>query len=147
VFNEAIGRASSQKAVTETESTVALASHQVRFSNDQQRQVDRLLRVFAQSPYSPPSFAECETEVGPDVLVALIQQGTLVKLSDTVVLSSTTYQEMTRAVIDHLKRDGRITLAQVRDLFSTSRKYAQALLEHLDDSRVTRRVGDERVLR
>jgi selenocysteine-specific elongation factor len=32
-------------------------------------------------------------------------------------------------------------------MFATSRKYAQALLEHLDDQRITRRVGDERVLR
>jgi selenocysteine-specific elongation factor len=38
-------------------------------------------------------------------------------------------------------------VAQVRDLLDTSRKYAIALLEHLDDIGVTRRVGDERVLR
>jgi selenocysteine-specific elongation factor len=54
---------------------------------------------------------------------------------------------MTQAVIHHLQREGSITLAQVRDMFSTSRKYAQALLEHLDDKRVTKRVGDERILR
>jgi len=40
-----------------------------------------------------------------------------------------------------------VTLAQVRDLLGTSRKYAQALLEHMDEERITRRVGDERVLR
>ena len=38
-------------------------------------------------------------------------------------------------------------MAQVRDLFDTSRKYALALLEYLDTARVTRRVGDARVLR
>ncbi|HOU23944.1 MAG TPA: selenocysteine-specific translation elongation factor [Anaerolineae bacterium] len=147
VFNEAVDRASSEKVLAKTESTVALASHQVRFSNEQQRQIDTLLKVFSQNPYSPPSFAECEAEVGPDVLAALIQQGTLVKLSDTVLFDAGTYEETTRAVIAHLRREGRITLAQVRDMFSTSRKYAQALLEHLDDKRVTQRVGDERLLR
>ncbi len=40
-----------------------------------------------------------------------------------------------------------MTLAQVRDLLGTSRKYAQALLENMDQERITRRVGDERVLR
>jgi selenocysteine-specific elongation factor len=35
----------------------------------------------------------------------------------------------------------------VRDMFGTSRKYAQALLEHLDVKRVTRRVGGQRTLR
>jgi serine/threonine protein kinase len=38
------------------------------------------------------------------------------------------------------------TLAQVRDLFNASRKYAQAILEHLDEEGITKRVGDERVL-
>ena len=44
--------------------------------------------------------------------------------------------------IDHHKS---ITVAQVRDLFQTSRKYALALLENMDQCKLTRRVGDERV--
>jgi selenocysteine-specific elongation factor len=46
-----------------------------------------------------------------------------------------------------LREKGTITLAEVRDMFGTSRRYAQALLEQLDAERVTKRVGDERVLR
>jgi selenocysteine-specific elongation factor len=38
-------------------------------------------------------------------------------------------------------------VGQVRDAFNTSRKYALALMEYLDDQRITKRVGDERVLR
>jgi len=47
---------------------------------------------------------------------------------------------------DILER-GRITLAEVRDLFHTSRKYAQALLEHLDAQGLTIREGDYRKLK
>jgi selenocysteine-specific elongation factor len=43
--------------------------------------------------------------------------------------------------------NGSISLAEVRDLFGTSRKYAQALLEHLDALKLTRRAGDLRTLR
>jgi selenocysteine-specific elongation factor len=50
-------------------------------------------------------------------------------------------------VVSHLKEQGKVTLAQVRDMLGTSRRYAQALMEHLDDQRITQRVGDERVLR
>jgi selenocysteine-specific elongation factor len=50
-------------------------------------------------------------------------------------------------VVAFLQQNGRITVAQVRDLFDTSRKYALALVGYLDDQRITRRVGDERVLR
>jgi selenocysteine-specific elongation factor len=53
---------------------------------------------------------------------------------------------MVTRVRSHIEQEGSITLAQVRDLFGTSRKYAQALLEHLDEKGITRRVGDARVL-
>jgi selenocysteine-specific elongation factor len=46
-----------------------------------------------------------------------------------------------------LQANRTITVAVVRDLFKTSRKYALALLEHLDAAGVTKRVGDERVLK
>jgi selenocysteine-specific elongation factor len=49
--------------------------------------------------------------------------------------------------VAHLRGHGKITVAEVRDMFNASRKYALALMEHLDERRVTRRVGDERVLR
>jgi len=49
--------------------------------------------------------------------------------------------------VAHIKAHGSMTVAQVRDQFNTSRKYALALMERLDELKVTRRVGDERVLR
>ena len=56
------------------------------------------------------------------------------------------YDEMVEKVTSHIKAHDKVTLAEVRDLFNTSRKYAQALIEHLDSKKITRRVGDERVL-
>jgi selenocysteine-specific elongation factor len=53
---------------------------------------------------------------------------------------------MVERVVSQLAEQGRITLAQARDMFGTSRKYAQALLEYLDEQRITQRVGEERVL-
>jgi selenocysteine-specific elongation factor len=146
-FSEAIGKAATQGVLVETEAMLALAEHRVTLGHEQQRQVNKLLEAFAQSPYSPPSLAESEALVGAEVLAALIEQGQLIKVSDTVLFAAETYTKMTQAIISHLQREGSITLAQVRDMFSTSRKYAQALLEHLDDKRITKRVGDERILR
>jgi selenocysteine-specific elongation factor len=53
---------------------------------------------------------------------------------------------MVERIVQHLRQHETVTLAQVRDMFGASRKYAQAILEHLDERRTTRRVGDERVL-
>jgi selenocysteine-specific elongation factor len=50
-------------------------------------------------------------------------------------------------VVAICERDGAATIAGVRDELITSRKYAQALLEHLDRTKVTRRDGDSHVLR
>jgi selenocysteine-specific elongation factor len=58
-----------------------------------------------------------------------------------------TYATMIERVRQHIQKNGNITVAQVRDLFDTSRKYALALLEHLDAKGITKRVGDVRVLR
>ena len=55
--------------------------------------------------------------------------------------------ELEARVIAIAERDGSVTIAGVRDELGTSRKYAQALLEHLDRERVTRRDGDAHVLR
>jgi selenocysteine-specific elongation factor len=145
-FIQAVARATSQGALAATETTLALPSHQVVLSPEQQRQVRKLLAAFAADPYSPPTVSESEAIVGPGVLAALIEQGDLVKVNDAVLFSAEAYKDMTKAVTEHLGRDGQITLAQARDMFATSRKYAQAFLEHLDDKRITKRVGDARIL-
>lgn len=68
------------------------------------------------------------------------------KVSDSVVFAASAYNEMVSKITARIKSRGKITLAEVRDLFNTSRRYAQDRLEHLDEKKVTRRVGDERVL-
>ena len=56
-------------------------------------------------------------------------------------------QELVDWIKNYISEHGSVNVAQVRDAFDTSRKYALALLEYLDDQRITKRVGDERVLR
>ncbi len=147
LFNEVIARAVRQGRLAERGTTVRLPDHQVRFTPEQQAKVDRLLEAFARQPYTPPSLSEAEAQVGAEVLNALIEQGQLVKTSDDVAFLGEVYEEMVDRVIAHIQEHGSITVAQVRDMFGASRKYALALMEHLDDRRITRRVGDERVLR
>ena len=56
------------------------------------------------------------------------------------------YTDLIARLEGHLRQHGAITAADARDLLGTSRKYAIALLEHLDELRLTRRVGDRREL-
>ncbi|MCL6431307.1 MAG: SelB C-terminal domain-containing protein, partial [Anaerolineae bacterium] len=146
LYGEVVQRAVAEGVVSATEAVVYLPEHRPRFTPEQERRVEALLGRFRREPYSPPSVSEAEAEVGADVLGALVEEGRLLRLSDSVLFLPETYQHMLSAVIARLRRGEPVTIATVRDLFGTSRKYAQAFLEHLDRERITRRVGDERVL-
>lgn len=146
VFNVVVDHALTRGALSEEESVLKLPDHEVEFSPEQQRQIDQLLARFAQEPFSTPSVADCEAAVGSEVLNVLLEQGRLVRVSESVLFLADTYEEMVARVVSRIQSEGSVTVAQVRDMFQASRKYALALMEHLDERRVTRRVGDERVL-
>jgi selenocysteine-specific elongation factor len=146
-FNAVLAHASGQGLVVEEESVVRLPEHQISFNAEQQSRIDHLLASFADSPYAPPSVSECERVIGSELLSVLIEQGKLVRVSESVLFLQETYQEMVSRVVKHIEEQGSITVAEVRDMFGASRKYALALMEYLDEQRVTKRVGDVRVLR
>lgn len=119
------------------------------FTADQQQQVERLLQTFRANPYAPPGRVDIEMEVGGEVLSALLEQGTLVRLgsaADSVFFLRESYDEAVSRLVAYLQERGTITVAEARDLLGTTRKYVLPLLEHLDERRITRRRGDERVL-
>ncbi len=147
LFNDVVVSAVTAGILADEGAIIRTASHDVHLSATQQANMDRLLDAFQAAPYAPPSTAESLTIVGEDVFQWLVDSGQLVKVSEEVVFSPPAYEAMVQRIMDHLRAEGKITVAQVRDMFGTSRKYALALMEHLDARRVTRRVGDERVLR
>jgi selenocysteine-specific elongation factor len=75
----------------------------------------------------------------------LFAEGRLVKLTEETYLHAETYQKALQLLRDHFAQNETLTLAQFRDLFGSARKQVQALLEHFDSLKHTRRVGDERV--
>jgi len=77
----------------------------------------------------------------------LEEQGRLVRVGDGYAISPSAYEDAREILVDELENADRITLARFRDLIGTSRRTAQLLLERFDADGVTRRIGDERVLR
>ncbi len=146
VFNAAMAQAAAREIVVEEGAVVRLPSHKVQLDPEQQRQVDALLAQFRRQPHATPSHKDCVAAVGEEVLGVLIARGELVQVSPEVLFLPETYEDMVTRIRAHIEQERSITLAQVRDLFNTSRKYAQGLLEHLDEIGVTKRVGDTRVL-
>jgi len=128
--------------VSEVGSLVALTGHRPRLSETDQRAADEYVFALRASPNAPP----VDGRPAAEVVEYLLASGEIVRAGD-VMFSVEAYREMRGALIERLKANGSLTLAEVRDMFGTSRRYAQALLEHLDAEKVTRRQGDRRVLR
>ena len=143
VFNDVMKRFNEASVIHVGESTVRLPDHTPSLGDAQRKLVDDYLRQLDSDPYSPPT----DITIDSEVVNLLDDEGKVVKVTETVVFSATAYQEMVDRISAHLGEHGEITVADVRDLLGTSRKYALALMDHLDHVRITRRVGDVRVLR
>jgi len=137
-----LAKLANEQVMREDGGVVSLPEHKPKLTAAQQAKVDAFLKALAAQPYAPPS----ELIPEPELLGLLIARGEVVKVSEGVVFSSAAYQEMVKRLTAHIQSEGKITLAEVRDMFGTSRKYAQGLLEYLDAKKITRRVGDERVI-
>jgi selenocysteine-specific elongation factor len=87
-------------------------------------------------------------KVGDAALARFMEErGRLVRVGDGYAVSPAAYDRARDVLVQELETFERITLAQFRDLLETSRKTAQLLLERFDADGITRRIGDERVLR
>jgi selenocysteine-specific elongation factor len=147
VFNALLAYAADSGAIVLTGSLARLAGHAVRLDAEQQAKVDAVLAEFEANPYNTPSYKDCQAKLGDELLAAILEEGKLVAVSSDVLFRAQDYAALVNGIRAHLEAHGQITVAEVRDLFSTSRKYALALMEHLDARGVTRRVGDARVLK
>jgi len=147
LFNALARKLASEGALTESGSWVSQPGHEMRFDGAQQAKVQALMRRFAESPYAPPTVKECQSEVGEEVYNALLELGDLVSASAEVVFRKQDYEVMLEKIRQTIQQNGQISVAEARDLFNTSRRYALDLLEHLDASGVTVREGDFRKLR
>jgi len=143
----ALERAAREGRVRADANEVCTPDHSVQLTQEQQAAVGRALRAFAENPQQPPSQAQLEAWLDADLLQHLVETGRLIRSSEGVLFSGEEFARMEQALVAHLTVHGAATVAEVRDLLNTSRKYALAFLEETDRRRVTKRVGDVRVLR
>lgn len=147
VFNALTKRLIAGNSLVETGKTMARPGHEIGFDNEQEAKIKMLMQRFEQSPYAPPTIKECQVVVGEEVLNTLVDLGNLVAIPPDVIFRKQDYEDMVNRIRQHLQKQKQITVAETRDLFNTSRRYALALLEHLDAIGVTARNGDFRHLR
>ncbi len=146
VFNPLISESLQMELVIEEGPLVRLPEHKISFTAAQEADIARLMQQHAVAGINSPSIKENKRIVGEDIYHALVDLGQLRPLNGEVVYTNQEYEMICDRIRIFLIKNKRINAAEARDLLDTSRKYAIAFLEHLDDIKVTRRVGDYRQL-
>jgi len=147
ILNTVINKLITEQRITAYSAWLAMPGHEINFSGADQLKVKELMRKFDSNPYVTPSVKECQSEAGEEIINALTELGELMTVSQDVIFRKKDYDVLVEKVRAAIQKNGEITLAEARDSLGTTRKYAQALLEHLDTIGVTLRAGDARRLK
>jgi selenocysteine-specific elongation factor len=145
-FNFVLRIAGREGVIIEEGPRIRSPQHTITLTDNQQELIDSLREKFRSAPFSTPSVKECIQRVGSDLYAFLMESGELIQVSPDVVFSTSVYDKMVSTIRQSLEKEGTITVAKVRDQFGTSRKYALAMMEHLDTVGITIREGDIRRL-
>jgi selenocysteine-specific elongation factor len=152
LVHAAVDRLLAQKRLFGDLRRIALADFKPKLSANQRKLKDRIVAAYHEGRFQPPepgSFANQaggNTAVLGDLFDVCVAEGLLVRIAPDIYLHGEVDAEMRQKVADRLAGGTGMTVAEIRDLLGTTRKYAVPLCEYLDRAGVTRRAGDLRFL-
>ena len=127
----------------------ALSDFTVTLTKRQRNIREKLLQIYTTAGIETPitdhvmeGFPFNERAEARQVLESLITSGDLILLTPQICLYRDVYGKILEVARTHFEENDSLTLAQLRDLLQTSRKYAQALVEYFDKIHITRKDGD-----
>ncbi len=123
---------------------IALAEFHPQPGEEERKLAERYLQELEKGGFAPPLAWEIDRGAG-EILNYLVYRGEAVRINDELYLTREKYKEGEKLLKQHLGENEKITVAEFRNLLGSTRKYALPLLEHFDDRKITKRLGDERV--
>jgi selenocysteine-specific elongation factor len=149
LYAEALARMGADGIVLERGAAVSLPGHVPQLGQDEAARVAAAQRELATAGFAPPPLSELVRRHGltPEQVQYLVSTGEVVRVADDTAFGREAYDQALATIQAHLRTHQRITVAEARDLLQSSRKYVLPLLEWLDTQKITRRVGDDRILR
>ena len=134
---------------------VALSTHRLSLSPEEERARAAIERAYREAGLKPPDAASIAAAAGVNAAVAdrmlkLLQRQKVLVRVDTLLFHDESLKQL-KAEVVALKASGagaaaRIDVATFKERFGVTRKFAIPLLEYLDRERVTRRMGETRVV-
>ena len=131
---------------------VRLAGRGVELKDDEAKAKKDIETAFAAAGLKVPFMDEVLARLPVDktraqkLVTLLLRDRVLVKLADNLVFHQAALQGLRQTMNEFKAKSSKIDVGRFKDLIGVSRKYAIPLLEYLDRERITRRVGDERVI-
>jgi len=150
-YDALLSRLEEKKLISAKGDVVSLYDFEPDPSGKDKERLDRLNETYRLAWLQPPSVkaamekAEADPARRDELFGYLQDKGILVKINEELYFHHDAYREAISLLRRHFNSEETLTLAQFRDLADTSRKYAQALLEHFDQEKLTRRVEDYRI--
>jgi selenocysteine-specific elongation factor len=152
LVHAAVDRLLRGKQLVGDQRRIARADHKPKLSGNLRKLKDKLVAAYEEARFQPPEPASFAGQAGgnaaslADVFDLCVAEGHLVRITDDIYLHGDTEAEMRRLLAAKLAGGTGMTVAEIRDLLGTTRKYAVPLCEYLDRVSVTRREGDLRFL-
>ena len=143
LFDDLIATVAGAGELIDDGATLRLPPFRMTLDPARRAKADQYLAALRAQPYTPPG--PHEYGLDPETLAALEYLGEVTKIADGVYFAPEAWDALVQGTLALHRQQGSMTLSQFRDHFGTSRKYAQAALEYLDQLKYTRRVGDDRV--
>ena len=131
------------KLVKDFNSLISTYAHKPYLTKEQIQLSESFVAHIAKGGFSPRT----DLEVDHDILNFLIENKEVVQVADGIVFCTSIFEEMVIGLRTYISQNGEITVGDFRDLYKTSRKYALAVMDYLDQQQITKRVGDARILR
>jgi selenocysteine-specific elongation factor len=150
LVHAAVERLIKQKKVVGDLRRIARADFKPKLSANLRKLKDRVVAAFQEARFQPPEPGSFAGAAGGnaaslrDLFEVCVAEGFLVPIAGDLYLHSDAEADMRRRVGDKLTEGKGLTVAEIRDLLGTTRKYAVPLCEYLDRVGVTRREGDVR---
>ena len=129
-----------------------LAEFAPKISSEEERLLKQMVAEFEAASFQPPAVAalKCAASASKSRVGKLIKiataTGELVQISPGIVVHAGRLDELKERMAREIRTRGGLTVADIRTLIDSSRKYVVPLVEYLDKTGFTRRVGDQRVL-
>lgn len=122
------------------EALIRPKGYQVLLTTAQQQLVANSTALFAAAPFNPP-----ELQIERELLAYMQANSWVIEVAEGMVFHFDAWQELATWVLTTIDTQGSVSVAQLRDRFDTTRKYALAVLEYMDTKRITRRHDEVRV--